>query len=58
VLSIEHEDVEAAKDLLLRYTSLSARDAVHAAVMLHHGIERIMTFDRGFDAHPGIERLR
>ena len=58
VLPIEHEDVEAAKDLLLRYTSLSARDAVHAAVMLRHGIERIMTFDRGFDAHPGIERLR
>jgi uncharacterized protein len=58
VLSIEHEDVEAAKDLLLRYTSLSARDAVHAAVMRRHGIERIMTFDRGFDAHPGIERLR
>ena len=58
VLPIEHEDVEAAKDLLLRYTSLSARDAVHAAVMRRHGIERIMTFDRGFDAHPGIERLR
>ena len=58
VLAIEHEDVEAAKDILLRYTALSARDAVHAAVMLRHGIERIMTFDRGFDAHPAIERLR
>jgi uncharacterized protein len=57
VLPIEREDVEAAKDLLLRYTSLSARDAVHAAVMRRHGIERIMTFDRGFDAIPGIERL-
>jgi predicted nucleic acid-binding protein len=42
---------------VLRYTSLSARDAVHVAVMQRHGIERIMTFDRGFDAHPGIARL-
>jgi uncharacterized protein len=58
VLPIDREDVVAAKDILLRYTSLSTRDALHAAVMLRHGIERIMTFDRGFDAHPGIERLR
>lgn len=58
VLPIAREDVEAAKDILLRYPSLSARDAVHVAVMVRHGIERIMTFDSGFDAHPGIERLR
>lgn len=57
VLAVEHEDVETAKDILLRYTSLSARDAVHAAVMHRHGIGRIMTFDRGFDVHPGIERV-
>jgi predicted nucleic acid-binding protein len=57
VLPIDRVDVEAAKDVLLRYASLSARDAVHVAVMQRHGIERIMTFDRGFDAHPGIARL-
>jgi len=57
VLPIEHEDVEAAKDIVLRYSSLSARDAVHLAVMRRHGIDRIMSFDRGFDAHPGVERL-
>jgi uncharacterized protein len=57
VLPIDREDAEAAKDILLRYASLSARDAVHAAVMRRHGIDRIMTFDRGFDAHPGVERL-
>ncbi len=57
VLPIHFEDVEAAKDILLRYSSLSARDAVHAAVMRHNGIGRIMTFDRGFDTHQGIERL-
>lgn len=57
VLPIEREDAEAAKDILLRYASLSARDALHAAVMERHGIDRIMTFDRGFDAHRGVERL-
>jgi predicted nucleic acid-binding protein len=57
VLLIDREDAEEAKDIVLRYPSLSARDAVHAAVMSRHRIERIMTFDRGFDAHPGIERV-
>jgi len=36
---------------------LSARDALHIAVMEHHGIEQIMTFDSGFDGFPGITRL-
>jgi len=57
VLPIQRDDAEAAKDIVLRYGSLSARDAVHAAVMSRHGIGRIMTFDRGFDALPGLERL-
>ncbi len=57
VLAVEREDVETAKDILLRYTSLSARDAVHAAVMRRHGIDRIMTFDRGFDALPSLARI-
>jgi predicted nucleic acid-binding protein len=36
---------------------LSARDAVHLAVMEQHGIERILTFDSGFDGFPGVTRL-
>jgi hypothetical protein len=57
VLPVHREDAEAAKDILLAYVSLSARDALHLAVMRRHGIARVMTFDRGFDAHPGVERL-
>jgi predicted nucleic acid-binding protein len=57
VLPIERQDVEAAKDVVLRYSAISARDAVHAAVMQRHGIDRIMTFDRGFDALPEVERF-
>jgi len=33
------------------------RDALHVAVMAHHRIETIPTFDRGFDEQPGIRRL-
>jgi predicted nucleic acid-binding protein len=57
VLPIDLQDAESAKDILLRYDALSARDAVHIAVMRRHGVQRIMTFDRGFDAHPAIERV-
>jgi len=57
VLAIRRVEVEVAKDVLLRYAPLSARDALHVAVMRGHSIERIMTFDRGFDIVPGIRRL-
>jgi predicted nucleic acid-binding protein len=35
----------------------AARDALHVAVMQEHGVDRIMSFDRGFDAIPGLRRL-
>lgn len=57
VLPVTREDVESAKDVLLGTRELSARDALHVAVMSRHGIGRIMTFDRGFDVQPGIERI-
>lgn len=57
VLAIEREDAEAARDILLRYESLSARDSLHVAIMRRHGIESILSFDRGFDSHPEVERV-
>jgi predicted nucleic acid-binding protein len=57
VLIIDRGAVESAKQIVLGYQQLSARDAVHLAVMKQHGIGRIMTFDTGFDAFPGITRL-
>ena len=50
-------DVERAAQLADRYPSLSARDLVHAAVMLRVGSSRIATADGGFDLIDGIERL-
>lgn len=49
--------VERAKDLLLGYGRLSARDALHVATMQAHGVTRIMSFDAAFDAVPGLTRF-
>ena len=57
VLPVDRAVVERAKQIVLGHRRLSARDAVHLAVMEHHGIERILTFDSGFDGFPGITRL-
>ena len=58
VLPIEIADVEAARKELHAYPALSARDALHVAIMRRHGVMRIMSFDAGFDAVQGIERIR
>ena len=57
VLPVDRAVVERAKQILLSYNRLSARDAVHAAIMEQHGIDRILSFDTGFDGLPGITRL-
>jgi len=57
VVAIGLEQVEDAKGIILGGYGLSARDAVHVAVMRAHGIRRILSFDTGFDRYPGIERL-
>jgi predicted nucleic acid-binding protein len=58
VLSITVADAQLAKTIVLGRPRLSARDALHAAVMERETIVRIMTFDAGFDAVPGVTRLR
>lgn len=57
VLPIDRTAVERAKGIVLAYTGLSARDAVHLAVMEQNGIDRILSFDSGFDQFPGITRV-
>ncbi len=56
VFPVERADVERARRLVLT-TPLSARDAIHLAVMRRRGVDRILSFDRGFDGHEGITRL-
>ena len=57
VLPIDAKAVDRAKQIVLEYRRLSARDAVHLAIMEKHGIQTILSFDAGFDSFPGITRL-
>ena len=57
VFAIERAAIDRAKQIVLGYQRLSARDAVHLAVMEQHGIDRILSFDAGFDGFPGITRI-
>jgi uncharacterized protein len=57
VFPIEPENVQRAKIVLLGKYRLSARDAVHLAVMEQRGIQRILSFDQGFDRYPNVRRL-
>jgi predicted nucleic acid-binding protein len=57
VLPVEKDDVLGARDILLGSPDLSSRDALHLAIMKHHGIESILSFDHGFDLFPGIDRI-
>ena len=57
VLVVDRAAVERAKEIVLGQVRLSARDAIHLAVMEQHGIGRILSFDTGFDGFPGVTRL-
>ena len=57
VFPVEAADVQRAKTILLGQYRLSARDAIHVAVMERRGIERILSFDQGFDGFPNVRRI-
>ena len=56
-LPIGREDIIGARVLMERYLRLSARDCIHAAVVLNHGLEAIISADRAFDEITEIKRL-
>lgn len=57
VYPIERTDVERARRILKTTPRLTARDALHVAVMQGRDVGRILSFDTGFDGIPGIVRL-
>jgi predicted nucleic acid-binding protein len=57
VLTFGMPEVRAARTLIGSVEGISARDALHVAVMRKAGTNRILSFDHGFDNCPGIERL-
>lgn len=59
VFPVTLADTDRARALVTGSTAVGVRDALHAAVMLNNGVERIATFDAAFDdiAHITRERL-
>lgn len=57
VFEVDRADVEQAKEVLLGRYGVSARDALHVAVVRRRDVSAIMSFDAGFDAVPGITRV-
>lgn len=57
VYPVDVSDMQRAKSILLGVTAISARDAVHLAIMQRYAIEQILTFDTGFDRVGSVTRL-
>ena len=57
VFPIERATAERARTIVLGRRPLSARNALHVAVMERGAVERILSFDTGFDSYPGITRI-
>jgi predicted nucleic acid-binding protein len=58
VFAVTLADTDRAKGILQISPRISARDAVHAAVMLNNEVATIATFDAGFDSLEEIKRAR
>lgn len=57
IFEITESDIFEAKNLVLAYADLSARDALHAAQMKRLEIKSIFSFDADFDQIRFIERI-
>ena len=57
VFDVRLADTDLAKGMLVSTAAISARDAVHAAVMMNRGVDTIATFDRGFERLGSIRVL-
>ena len=54
---IGREEIERARDLMMEYSFLGARDGIHAAVVQNHELEGIITADKVFDRIKGLKRF-
>ena len=57
VIPIEKAEVLRAGEIAQNRALMSARDALHIAVMERHGIRSILSFDADFDRWPGLQRI-
>ena len=57
VIPITGAEIGTATRLIGQPPQLSVRDAIHAAVVLEHGLEGIVTADKVFEHIPGLRRF-
>jgi hypothetical protein len=57
VFAMEKADVLCASEIAQHSAKLSARDALHIAVMERRKIRSILSFDADFDRWPSLQRL-
>jgi hypothetical protein len=55
--AVELEDAREAARLFADSPSLSARDAIFAAIAIRHGLPTILSADTDFDGLPGLRRI-
>jgi predicted nucleic acid-binding protein len=56
-LAVDKVIVSEARGVMGSHPMLDPRDAIHAAVVRVHGLEGIISADRGFDSIPGLTRF-
>lgn len=56
VIPVTADVTDRARLVLDEDPLITARDALHAAVVMAHGLEAICSYDRDFDRIPGIVR--
>jgi uncharacterized protein len=57
VVPISSDILDRARELLDHHSTLMAREALHAAVVMHEGLEAICSYDRDFDVIGTISRI-
>lgn len=57
VLPVTAEVLDSARELLDRYAGLSARDALHAAVVQLRALRGTCSYDQDFDEIPRLRRI-
>ncbi len=57
VLSVSERTTARARELLLQYGSITARDAIHIAAMEEGGLRRLLSTDSDFDTVNEVQRV-
>lgn len=56
-IGVDADVLDVARGLMDDYAALMARDALHAALVLAHSLEGIISYDTDFDRVKSIRRL-